>query len=92
MASSGFSFFFSCSVAFQEAQVPRSHWKQNGARDLIPCIFSDSLLIGNTKSFSQELLSLETHTANSTDELVRHWALTPKQSTVGGDGTEGDCP
>lgn len=82
MASSGFS-FSSCSAAFQEAQVPRSHWEQNGTHDFIPCIFSDSLLIGNTKSFSQELLSLETHTANSPDEMIRHWAPTPKSSTVG---------
>lgn len=61
--ASGFSISpSSCSATLQEALVPRSHWEQDGVHDFIPCIFSDSLLIGNTKSFTQELLSLDTHT------------------------------
>lgn len=82
-----FTFSPSCSAAFLKAAVPGSHWEQDGTYDFIPCVFSDSLLIGYTKSWTPRALSVGTHTDDCTGELTWHWELAPKFPR-GGDGIE----
>lgn len=45
-----------CSAATQLAPVVGFKWKQDGSSDFIPYIFSDSLLIENTKTFPPRAL------------------------------------